>query len=93
MKPVHFLGNTKTVLRGFPAEVRAMPSMRRNEEKKPQDETLKRLPWSKRLRACEIITSHFRIPSSRQFRQIFTHTILNVALATPAVVFPQIDPT
>ncbi len=22
MKPVHFLGNTKTVLRGFPAEVK-----------------------------------------------------------------------
>ena len=45
------------------------------------------------LRACEIITSHFRIPSSGQVRPIFTRAILNVALATPAVGLPQIDPT
>ena len=43
------------------------------------------------LRARERITSHFRIPSSSQIEPIFTHTILNVGFATPAVVLPQID--
>jgi hypothetical protein len=43
------------------------------------------------LRAREIITSHFRIPSSNQVMLIFTRPILNVALAPPPVVLPQID--
>ena len=44
------------------------------------------------LRAREIITSHFRIPPSGQLGPIFTCTILNVGMATLAVVLTQIDP-
>ena len=44
------------------------------------------------FRARETITSHFHIPSSGHLGPIFTRKILNVDLATPAVVLPQIDP-
>jgi len=43
------------------------------------------------IRARVIILSHFRIPSSSHLEPIFTHTILNVGFATPAVVLTQID--
>jgi len=43
------------------------------------------------LRARETITSHFRIPSSGHLEPTFTHKILNVGFATPAVLLPQID--
>jgi len=42
------------------------------------------------LRAREIITPHFCSPSSGHLEPIFTHKILNVGFATPAVLFPQI---
>ena len=45
-----------------------------------------------RLRAREIITSHFRIPSSGHLGPIFTRKILSVGFATPAVLLHQIDP-
>jgi len=44
------------------------------------------------LRARARTPSHFRIPSSGHLGPIFSRTILNVGLATSAVVLTQIDP-